>query len=212
MLFWEVLPTGGISLSSSSFPSEFSSTSWLSISSWTDCLAFSFQLSAASLFALCTCRLHYIDNGYGHCTELCSPFAESTSPSHHTHIQHPIAQSWHPLQLRYAALCSWSPPSGFVIRCYHVQWHASCLSDIFFLQHIHHLFTLKEKSRDCPPPNQLGWKCRQHVGNMSATRQNVANFCPDRPILATWFTVCRHTLCHYFPTLPYQVQTTYVRR
>jgi hypothetical protein len=32
-----------------------------------------------------------------------------------------------------------------------------------------------------------------NVGDMLATRLNVAHFCPERPILATWFLVCRHT-------------------
>ena len=36
---------------------------------------------------------------------------------------------------------------------------------------------------------------------MSATRQNVANFCPDRSILATWFTVCWHTFVSLFPNI-----------
>ena len=47
----------------------------------------------------------------------------------------------------------------------------------------------------------LGWKCRRHVGDMSPTRQNVANFCPDRPILATWFLVCRLTFVSLFPDI-----------
>jgi hypothetical protein len=37
-----------------------------------------------------------------------------------------------------------------------------------------------------------------NVGDMSATRQNVSNFCPDRPILATWFLLCRHTFVLHF--------------
>ena len=54
-----------------------------------------------------------------------------------------------------------------------------------------------------PPPyagaaGGLGWKCR-HM--MSGARQNVANFCPDRPILVTWFTVCRHTFLLPFPNI-----------
>ena len=48
---------------------------------------------------------------------------------------------------------------------------------------------------------RLGCKCWQHVGNMSATRQNVANFPPDRAILATWFTVCWHTFVSLFPDI-----------
>jgi hypothetical protein len=33
---------------------------------------------------------------------------------------------------------------------------------------------------------------------MSATRRNVANFCPNRPILAAWFLLCRHTFVTHF--------------
>ena len=40
-----------------------------------------------------------------------------------------------------------------------------------------------------------------NVGDMLATRQNVANICPDRPILATWFTVCWHTFVLLFPNI-----------
>ena len=40
-----------------------------------------------------------------------------------------------------------------------------------------------------------------NVGNMSPTRRNVANFCPDRPILATWFLVCRLTFVSLFPDI-----------
>jgi hypothetical protein len=47
----------------------------------------------------------------------------------------------------------------------------------------------------------LSWKCRRHVGDMSATRRNVAYFRPDRPILATWFLVCRHTFVSRFPDI-----------
>ena len=36
---------------------------------------------------------------------------------------------------------------------------------------------------------------------MSATRRNVAKFCPDRPILATWFLVCRLTFVSGFPDI-----------
>jgi hypothetical protein len=37
-----------------------------------------------------------------------------------------------------------------------------------------------------------------NVGDMSATWQNVAYFCPDRANLATWFLVCRHTFVSRF--------------
>jgi hypothetical protein len=40
-----------------------------------------------------------------------------------------------------------------------------------------------------------------NVGDMSATRRNVAYFRPDRPILATWFLVCRHTFVSRFPDI-----------
>ena len=40
-----------------------------------------------------------------------------------------------------------------------------------------------------------------NVGDMSATWQNVAKFCPDRPILATWFLVCRLTFVSRFPDI-----------
>jgi hypothetical protein len=47
----------------------------------------------------------------------------------------------------------------------------------------------------------LSWKCRQHVGDMSATRRNVPNFRPNRPNLAMWFTVCWHTFVLLFPNI-----------
>jgi hypothetical protein len=45
---------------------------------------------------------------------------------------------------------------------------------------------------------ELGWKCRRHVGDMSATLRNVADFRPDRANLATCFLVCRHTFVSRF--------------
>ncbi len=36
---------------------------------------------------------------------------------------------------------------------------------------------------------------------MSGTSNNVANFYPVRPILATWFLVCRHTFVSWFPDI-----------
>jgi len=47
----------------------------------------------------------------------------------------------------------------------------------------------------------LGWQCRRHVGDMSATRRNVANFRADRGNLATWIPVCRHTFVSRFPDI-----------
>ncbi len=44
----------------------------------------------------------------------------------------------------------------------------------------------------------LSWKCWQHVGDMSATLRNVADFRPDRANLATWFLVCRLTFVSLF--------------
>jgi hypothetical protein len=56
----------------------------------------------------------------------------------------------------------------------------------------------------------LGWQCRRHVGDMSATRQNVANFRADRGNLATWIPVCIGTLlCRDFPTLTDHEQTIF---
>ena len=47
----------------------------------------------------------------------------------------------------------------------------------------------------------LGWQCRRHVGDMSATRRNVAYFRADRGNLATWIPVCRHTFVSRFPDI-----------
>ena len=40
-----------------------------------------------------------------------------------------------------------------------------------------------------------------NVGDMSATRRNVANFRADRGNLATWIPVCRHTFVSRFPDI-----------
>jgi hypothetical protein len=44
----------------------------------------------------------------------------------------------------------------------------------------------------------LGWKCRRHVGDMSATREYVANFRSDMPIPATRFSCVGTLLCRDF--------------
>ncbi len=49
-----------------------------------------------------------------------------------------------------------------------------------------------------------------NVGDMLATSDNVANFCPNRPISATCFSCVGTLLCCDFPTLTYHEQTIFL--